>query len=189
MKRDRGRKHDDYPMAGTRPPRPRLREGYGQTCWRSSYLGSARSWWSAPRTLRSAILGLLSEAGNHGGAGHAPETFSHRCKGCSGSVVGGAGGLRLRYRTTAETLTPTAPAADGGTYGSAVELRDAVVEAGVDCPKWDEHNRNMLAATYGHIRLGRARALESSWPSGRSSGLSPDAWRVVFKVSAPWRSA
>lgn len=84
---------------------------------------------------------------------------------------------------TAATLTATAPAADGGTYGSAVELRDAVVEAGVDCPKWDEHNRNKLAATYGHIRLGRA--LESRWPSGRSSGLSPEAWRVVFKVSAP----
>lgn len=40
-----------------------------------------------------------------------------------------------------------APPADGGTYGNVVDLRDAVVEAGLECPEWDEHNRNKLAAT------------------------------------------
>lgn len=41
------------------------------------------------------------------------------------------------------------PPEDGGRYGSVVELRDAVVKAGMECPDWDEHNSVTTAASSG----------------------------------------
>lgn len=72
----------------------------------------------------------------------------------------------------------TEPPADGGKYGSVVELRDAMVKAGLPCPRWDEHPRtrdwmagecseNTLIATYSswedlNKQMNRYRAIGES---------------------------
>lgn len=71
--------------------------------------------------------------------------------------------------TAAQAAQETAePPVDGGTYATVVELRDAVVKAGLACPKLDEHDpmvklmsrgdcsENTLIATYSsHADLQR----------------------------------
>lgn len=44
------------------------------------------------------------------------------------------------------TPTETRPPADGGTYGTVAELKDAFVEAGGSCPEFNQTNRVKLAA-------------------------------------------
>lgn len=54
--------------------------------------------------------------------------------------------------TAGEAAAPmeTGPPADGGSYATIHELRDAVVEAGFACPDWRSHNNgdhNMVGAS------------------------------------------
>lgn len=44
------------------------------------------------------------------------------------------------------TPTETRPPADGGTFGTVAELKDAFVEAGGACPEFNQTNRVKLAA-------------------------------------------
>lgn len=39
--------------------------------------------------------------------------------------------------------------ADGGSYKTATDLKDAFVKAGGQCDNWDNHNKTILAATSG----------------------------------------
>lgn len=39
--------------------------------------------------------------------------------------------------------------ADGGSFDSAAELKDALVKAGGTCDDWDEHNKSVLADSSG----------------------------------------
>lgn len=41
------------------------------------------------------------------------------------------------------------PPADGGSYKTATELKDALVKAGISCDDWDPHNKSTLADTSG----------------------------------------
>jgi hypothetical protein len=60
---------------------------------------------------------------------------------CAGSAASGQAG--------AATPTPTksAPPANGGSYGTITQLRDAAVKAGEPCPSWDEKNNVTLASS------------------------------------------
>jgi hypothetical protein len=57
----------------------------------------------------------------------------------------------------------TEPPADGAKYASVVELRDAMVKAGLDCPRWDEHNAMMNSASSADCSENIVLATYSSW--------------------------
>ncbi|MCC3299780.1 hypothetical protein [Arthrobacter caoxuetaonis] len=59
--------------------------------------------------------------------------------GCGGSSADTTSGL-------APEPSETAPPANGGTYATVVELKDAFVEAGGECPAFDQDNAVTLAA-------------------------------------------
>lgn len=47
----------------------------------------------------------------------------------------------------AAPVQDTKPPADGGSYGTIEDLRDAAKKAGLDCPSWDKHNKAVYAAS------------------------------------------
>lgn len=47
----------------------------------------------------------------------------------------------------AAPVQETKPPADGGSYGTVEDLRDAAMKAGLDCPNWDKHNKAIYAAS------------------------------------------
>lgn len=55
------------------------------------------------------------------------------------------------------------PPADGGKYASVVELRDAMVRAGLDCPRWHEHDLMMDSASSADRSENIVLATYSSW--------------------------
>lgn len=57
----------------------------------------------------------------------------------------------------------TEPPADGGKYASVVELRDAMVKAGLNCPHWDEHDGMMDSASSADCSENIVLATYSSW--------------------------
>ena len=52
--------------------------------------------------------------------------------------------------------------ADGGSYGSTTELRDAIVKAGWTCAEWDEHNKTETAIGSGTCDDNLVLAIYSS---------------------------
>lgn len=52
--------------------------------------------------------------------------------------------------TTTPELTPTPTPARAVAYDDAAALRDAAVQAGLDCPRWDSLNVITNAASSGH---------------------------------------
>jgi hypothetical protein len=55
------------------------------------------------------------------------------------------------------------PPADGGKYASVVELRDAMVKAGLACPQWREHDVNIIFASSADCSENTLIATYSSW--------------------------
>jgi hypothetical protein len=60
---------------------------------------------------------------------------------CAGSAASEQAGAATA------TSTKSAPPANGGSYGTITQLRDAAVEAGESCPSWDEKNNVTLASS------------------------------------------
>lgn len=58
---------------------------------------------------------------------------------------------------------PTDPPADGGKYASVVELRDALVKAGLPCPKWHERGRTGGSMSSADCSENTLIATYSSW--------------------------
>lgn len=107
-----------------------------------------------------------------------------------------------------ETAAPlpqetTEPPVDGGKYASVVEVRDAMVKAGLPCPSWEEHpktadwsaaecSENTLIATYPsweklNKQLNRYRAMGESLEMTVLVGVnwtidSPLAYKVEDKL-------
>lgn len=86
--------------------------------------------------------------------------------------------------------TTTEPPVDGGTYASVVELRDAMVKAGLDCPQWKEHGRTMNTASSADCSDNTLIATYSSWSNQekqmdmyRAMGESLD---ITVLVGANW---
>ncbi|GKV72960.1 hypothetical protein NCCP2145_23410 [Pseudarthrobacter sp. NCCP-2145] len=100
--------------------------------------------------------------------------------------------------------TTATPRVDGGSYASVVELRDAMVNAGLDCPQWDRHDgmldsmsaadcsENIVLATYSskddrEKQMKRYRAMGESMEMTVLVGVnwtinSPLADRVQDKL-------
>lgn len=57
-------------------------------------------------------------------------------------VLSGCGGSS----SPTAVATPTPPPANGGTYATVEELKNAFVEAGGSCPSFTQHNRGTLSA-------------------------------------------
>lgn len=70
------------------------------------------------------------------------------------------------------------PPADGGKYASVVELRDAMVKAGLDCPRWDEHDLMMDSASSADCSENIVLATYSSW-ADREKQM--DRYRAIGK--------
>lgn len=65
------------------------------------------------------------------------------------SACGGSGGDEAGTAATEEVAPTESAPRDLGSVSSVTELRDALVEAGYDCPNWDQSNVVDLAAESG----------------------------------------
>lgn len=70
------------------------------------------------------------------------------------------------------------PPADGGKYASVVELRDAMVKAGLDCARWDEHDSMMDSASSADCSENIVLATYSSWADKEKQ---MDRYRAIGK--------
>lgn len=64
-------------------------------------------------------------------------------------VLGGCSAAPVAAPVAAPTTSAPTPPANGGTYGSVQELKDAFVEAGGICDSWDQSNHVTKAAESG----------------------------------------
>lgn len=76
-------------------------------------------------------------------------------------------------------LKDSAPPADGGSYGTIEDLKEAAVEAGVDCPDWDLHNKATYASSSGSCSDSIGLA---TYASESQMDKQLEAWKVIGEM-------
>ena len=69
--------------------------------------------------------------------------------------------------------------ADGGSYGTIEELRDAAEKAGLECPDWDLHNKATYAASSASCSNSIGLA---TYTSDSQLDKQLEAWKVVGEM-------
>lgn len=71
------------------------------------------------------------------------------------------------------------PPADGGSYGTIEELREAAEKAGLECPDWDLHNKATYAAS--SASCGDSAGL-ATYTSDSQLDKQLEAWKMIGEM-------